>query len=98
MGLDDKNMAYRFDHAWREERARLARIEQALDPWTIRSIEATEPRPGWRCLEVGGGGGSIAEWLTGRVGPTGHVVATDLETKSLDAIHRLGAQGVDSCR
>ena len=33
-----------------------------------------------------GGGGSIAEWLSGRVGPTGHVVATDLETKFLEAI------------
>lgn len=79
-------MAYPFDHAWREERARLARIEQAFDPWTIRSIEATGLRAGWRCLEIGGGGGSIAEWLTGRVGPTGHVVATDLETKFLEAI------------
>jgi len=79
-------MAYKFDHAWREERARLARIEQAFDPWTIRSIEATCPQPGWRCLEVGGGGGSVAEWLCGRVGPTGRVVATDLETKFLEAI------------
>jgi len=79
-------MAYQFDHAWREERARLARIEQAFDFWTLRSIEATGIQAGWQCLEVGGGGGSIAEWLCGRVGPSGRVVATDLETRFLDGI------------
>ena len=85
-------MAYQFDHAWKEERARLAKIEEAFDPWTIRSIEATSPQAGWQCLEVGGGGGSIAEWLCGRVGPTGRVVATDLETKFLEAIASLNIE------
>ena len=42
---------------------------------------------GWHCLEVGAGGGSIAEWLCKRVGPTGHVVATDLQTKFIEAIN-----------
>ena len=79
-------MAYKFDHEWRRERERLATIEEAYDPWTIRTIEATAPEQGWRCLEVGGGGGSIAEWLCQRVGESGHVVATDLETKFLAAI------------
>lgn len=79
-------MAYPFDHAWQQERARLSQLEQAFDAWTIRSIEATRPQPGWRCLEVGGGGGSIAAWLAERVGPNGHVVATDLDTKFLEAI------------
>ena len=81
-----EHMAYRFDHAWKEERARLAGIEATFDPWTIRSIEATNPQHGWCCLEVGAGGGSIAEWLCKRVGATGRVVATDLETKFLEAI------------
>lgn len=79
-------MAYKFDHEWRRERERLATIEQAYDPWSIRTIEATSPRHGWRCLEVGGGGGSIAEWLCRRVGETGRVTATDLETKFLASI------------
>jgi hypothetical protein len=38
---------------------------------------------GWRCLEVGASGGSIAEWLCGKVGPHGRVVATDLQTMSI---------------
>jgi SAM-dependent methyltransferase len=79
-------MAYRFDHEWQRERERLATIEQAYDPWSIRTIEATSPQPGWRCLEVGAGGGSIAEWLCRRVGKAGRVTATDLETKFLASI------------
>jgi trans-aconitate methyltransferase len=79
-------LAYRFDHAWKEERARLARIEETFDPWTLRAIEATRPQHGWCCLEIGGGGGSVAEWLCNRVGAKGRVVATDLETKFLEAI------------
>lgn len=79
-------MAYRFDHEWQRERERLATIEQAYDPWSIRAIEATSPQHGWHCLEVGGGGGSMAEWLCRRVGKTGRVTATDLETKFLASI------------
>jgi SAM-dependent methyltransferase len=37
-------------------------------------------------LEIGAGAGSIAAWLCRRVGPTGQVVATDLQTKFLEAI------------
>jgi methyltransferase family protein len=38
---------------------------------------------GWRCLEVGAGGGSIAAWLCDRVAPEGDVVATDMDTTVL---------------
>jgi SAM-dependent methyltransferase len=43
-------------------------------------------RSGWRCLEVGAGGGSIARWLCDAVGASGRVVATDVETRFLEAI------------
>lgn len=79
-------MAYQFDHGWEQERARLAALEAAFDPVSRRCIGAIDPRPGWRCLEMGGGGGSMAEWLCSVVGPEGVVVATDLETKFLSAI------------
>jgi hypothetical protein len=39
--------------------------------------------PGWRCLDVGDGDGSVARWLAGRVGPEGHVTTTDLNTRFL---------------
>jgi len=42
--------------------------------------------PGWHCLEVGGGGGSIASWLANRVLPDGRAVATDLDTRFLETL------------
>lgn len=35
---------------------------------------------------MGGGGGSMAEWLAKRVGPSGSVTATDVDTRFLDAL------------
>jgi SAM-dependent methyltransferase len=79
-------MSYLFDHTWEKERQRLAAMEAALDPWTIRNLISIGIEPGWRCLEIGAGGGSIAAWLCQQVGAAGRVVATDLETRFLEAI------------
>lgn len=76
---------YVFDNACRDERARLDAVEAFLDPGTIRHLDALGVRPGMRCLEIGAGGGSVARWLAERVGARGRVVATDLDTKHLDA-------------
>src|SRR4029077_15118411 len=38
---------------------------------------------GWRCLEIGAGRGAMAAWLAERVGPTGQVVATDIDCRYL---------------
>jgi SAM-dependent methyltransferase len=78
--------AYAFDNDWHRERERLAALEAILDPTTRRHLDVLGLRAGWRCLEVGAGGGSIAAWLSHRVGATGHVVATDTNTRFLDAI------------
>ncbi len=61
-------------------------FERERDPATIRYLEEIGVFSGWRCLEVGGGAGTIAEWMCQRVGTAGHVVATDLDTRSLEAI------------
>jgi ubiquinone/menaquinone biosynthesis C-methylase UbiE len=58
-------------------------MQQALDPVTTTRLEALGVGPGWRCLEVGGGGGSIAGWLGDRVGETGQVLVTDVDTGGL---------------
>src|SRR5712692_3021483 len=79
-------MAYIFDHQWKQERERLASMEALIDPFTIECLQAMGVSEGWRCLEVGAGGGSMAQWLCRRVGTTGKVVATDLETKFVAAI------------
>ena len=70
---------YLLDHAWDEEERRLSLLERLQDPITRRRIEALGIGPGSRCLEVGAGRGSIARWLADRVGPSGRVVAIDLE-------------------
>ncbi len=72
---------YVFDQAWQQERERLAALEGAWDPYTMRELEALGVGGGWRCLEVGAGGGSIAAWLGERVAPSGRVLATDLDTR-----------------
>lgn len=77
---------YRFDNAWLQTRERLAALEGQLDPGTIRHFDVLGVGDGWHCLEVGGGGGSITEWLCRRVGPAGRVVATDINTRFLEAL------------
>lgn len=76
---------YAYDHAWTEERIRLAGLESALDPGTRAHLVRLGAGLGSRCLEVGAGGGAVALWLAGLVAPEGKVVATDLETDFLEA-------------
>jgi tRNA A58 N-methylase Trm61 len=54
---------------------------------TIRHLETIGVAEGRRCLEVGAGSGSIAQWLSDRVGPTGKVVATDINLRFLNQIN-----------
>jgi hypothetical protein len=51
------------------ENERLRLVEAFADPITARHVEAVGVLPGWRCLEVGAGRGSIARLLAERVGP-----------------------------
>ena len=41
---------------------------------------------GARCLEVGAGSGSMALWMAARVGETGHVLATDINPRFVEAL------------
>jgi ubiquinone/menaquinone biosynthesis C-methylase UbiE len=74
---------YIFDNAAPQADQRFASLETIFDTWTIRRLEATGIGPGWRCWEVGAGGGSIARWLAERCGPTGHVLVTDIDPRFL---------------
>jgi SAM-dependent methyltransferase len=85
--------SYVFDNAWQRGRARLDAVEAFLDPGTIRALDGLGVGAGWRCLELGAGGGSIAAFLSDRVGPAGRVVATDLDTRYL--AERAGAANVE---
>lgn len=65
------------------EEERLRALEALCDGAATRRLEALEAGAGWRCLEVAAGRGSVARWLADRVGPSGRVVATDLNTRFL---------------
>ena len=85
--MSDKG--YVFDNAAeRQARERFAALPRIYDPGTIRHLQALGVTAGWRCLEVGAGGGSIALWLAERVGPSGYVLATDLDTRFLEPLAR----------
>ena len=77
---------YAFPHSARDESRRLQLLEQHLDPLTKQRIQRLGVGQGTRCLEIGGGRGSITRWLSGVVGPTGHVIATDLQLGFLNEI------------
>jgi len=74
-----------FDNADRSANARDRELSRVYDENTIRHIEQRGIERGWSCLEIGGGGGSIASWLCARVGVRGRVLATDLDPRSLQA-------------
>jgi ubiquinone/menaquinone biosynthesis C-methylase UbiE len=78
------NSTYIFDNAGREAPARFDALSTLYDRSTIHFLENCGIGSGWNCLEVGGGGGTIAAWLAARVGPTGHVLVTDLDPRFLD--------------
>jgi len=78
---------YVLDNASEQAARRFASLEACYDPVTIRQLGQVGVSPGWSCLEVGGGGGSIARWLAERVGPSGRVVVTDIDARWLDFKH-----------
>jgi SAM-dependent methyltransferase len=78
---------YPLSNEWKAARERLSQLEAMWDPWTIRNFGKLGVGEGWHCLEIAGGGGSIAQWLCRQVGSCGHVVATDIEPRFLETIN-----------
>jgi ubiquinone/menaquinone biosynthesis C-methylase UbiE len=68
------------------EYQRLDLMSKILDPWTRGYLAGLGVGQGWRCLELGGGNGSITEWLCAAVGPSGTVTAADINTVLLDLV------------
>ena len=69
------------------ERERLGHLSSVADRGSARTFVRLGLTSGWDCLEVGAGNGSMAEWLAGQVGPTGRVVAVDIDLRFIgDAV------------
>jgi ubiquinone/menaquinone biosynthesis C-methylase UbiE len=76
--------AYPLDNANEKSVPRMDILARLFDAPTRRVLEGVGVAAGWRCLEVGGGGGSVARWLAERVGPAGHVLCTDIDTRIIE--------------
>lgn len=85
-GVAGSESGYRLAAKGREEAEdeRLDLLEQLFDPGSRRRRELA--RPGWRCLEIGAGRGSMAVWLAERVGRAGQLVATDIDCRYLERL------------
>jgi SAM-dependent methyltransferase len=68
------------------ERARLRLLEEYHDPLSVSQLDAIGVGEGWRCLDVGAGGGSVTRMLAERAGSTGSVLAVDLDTSLLEEL------------
>ncbi|GAA2380336.1 methyltransferase domain-containing protein [Streptomyces viridochromogenes] len=74
---------YLLDNRQDEAAERFDAFAALFDPTTFRHLERLGTGPGWHCWEVGAGGTSVVSWLAKKVGPTGRVVATDIDTSRL---------------
>jgi SAM-dependent methyltransferase len=74
---------YVYDQSFAEERTRLRGIESLWDPGTQALFDELGVGPGWRCLEVGAGGGSLLNWMTAR---GASVVAMDIDTRFIESL------------
>jgi SAM-dependent methyltransferase len=78
---------YVLDNAAEQTGQRFASLEACYDPVTTRQLQAIGVADGWSSLEVGAGNGSIARRLAELAAPDGHVVATDIDPRWIDAGH-----------
>jgi SAM-dependent methyltransferase len=74
---------YLLDNRQTEAGERFDAFAALFDPTTFRHLEGLGVGPGWRCWEVGAGGTSVVSWLAKKVGPTGKVIATDIDVTRL---------------
>jgi len=81
-----ERQAYQVDDAGADAEARrLAYLAEVFDPATNLVFDRIGVGPGWHCLDAGAGGGSVARRLTERVASDGHVLATDIDIRPLEA-------------
>jgi SAM-dependent methyltransferase len=88
----DASNEYVLTQEFSGEHERLRLLEATADEVSIAAIRAAGFEPGWRCLDVGAGSGSISRWLAEATGDPTTVTATDLDVRSLAPLERDGVQ------
>ena len=74
------NESYLLDNQQSEAGRRFEALSELFDPVTFRHLAAVGVSAGWACWEVGAGGVSVPAWLAEQAGPSGRVVASDIDT------------------
>ncbi|HVK20081.1 MAG TPA: methyltransferase domain-containing protein [Actinokineospora sp.] len=85
--MAESAVRYVFGTSFEREDERLRLGESLWDKGTKATLDVLGVGPGWRCLEVGAGRGSIASWLAGR---GAEVTAVDI-----DVTRMAGLSGVE---
>ncbi|MFJ4622792.1 methyltransferase [Streptomyces sp. NPDC088812] len=83
---------YLLDNRRIEAGERFDAFADLFDPTTFRHLEGLGVGPGWHCWGVGAGGTSVVSWLAKKVGPTGRIVATDIDISRLTPAARQPVQ------
>lgn len=79
MGEVGGDQGYLLDNRQAEAGVRFGALAELFDPVTFGHVDRLGIGAGMRCWEVGAGGTSVPLGLAERVGPTGAVVATDID-------------------
>lgn len=66
---------------------RINLLQDWIDPETRAVLSQIGVVPDWRCLEIGAGAGSVADWLSGQCAE-GSVTAVDIDTRFLQELER----------
>lgn len=74
---------YVYDQGFADERARISGMEALWDPGTRALLDELGLGSGWKCLEVGAGGGSLVEWMAQR---GARVTAIDIDTRFVESL------------
>ena len=72
---------YLLDNAWIGALDRFALLESIYDPASIKRMNRIGIAGGWKCFVPGAGRASLTHWLSGQVGESGEVFATDIDTR-----------------
>jgi SAM-dependent methyltransferase len=78
----------------KDEDERLGLLAELTDEFTHEYLSEVGISSGWSCLDFGAGTGTVAAWMAEQVGPSGRVVAADLD---LSRLGHLVDNGVEIC-
>jgi 2-polyprenyl-3-methyl-5-hydroxy-6-metoxy-1,4-benzoquinol methylase len=83
---------YVYEQGFAEERNRIAGMEALWDPGRPALLDELGIGQGWKCIEVGAGGGSLVEWMAGH---GASVLAVGIDTRTRPT--RLRPASVKAC-